>query len=389
MMTHRQVFLGALLATLTAISARPIWAEQATIWIGTGTSSRDEAAGIYRATLDLESGEISAAERAAKIGSPGFLALHPNGRVLYSVCDLPDSRGPGVAAYAIDRGEDPYQDRGEGPRLRLLNTQPIGDGGAAHLAADPTGRCLFTAQYGGGSVAVFPLGEDGTIKPRSALVEHEGSGPNRSRQEGPHPHWVGVDPTNQFLMVPDLGIDQVVVYRTDLNAGEIERHGAGECPPGAGPRHMKFSPDGMFAYVGNELDLSITVFRYDDGSLEPIQTITTLPEELREVDNTVSEVRIHPTGKFLYAANRGHDSIAVFQVDQATGKLTFVELEPIRGSWPRNFNLDPTGRWLVAAGANSNTLSVFELDQETGGLVFAGRTVNCPKPICVEFQEIE
>lgn len=381
--------LGAVLFLTTLAASLGARAEQATVWIGTGLSSRDEAAGIYRATLDMDTGQLSAAERVANIGSPGFLALHPNGRVLYSVCSLPEDQAPGVAAFSIEPGEQPSQDDGEDAQLRLFSSQPIGDGGAAHLAVDPSGRCLFTAQYGGGSVAVFPLEEDGAIKPRSALVEHEGSGPNESRQEGPHPHWVGVDPQNEYLMVPDLGIDQVVVYRTDLDRGLIERHGSGQSPPGAGPRHMKFSLDGKYAYVGNELDLSVTVFRYDDGVLEPIQTITTLPEELREVDNTVSEVRVHPTGKFVYVANRGHDSIAAFRADQSTGRLTFVEREPIRGSWPRNFNIDPTGRWLIAAGANSNTLTLFEIDQQTGGLVFAGRTVNCPKPICVVFQTIE
>jgi 6-phosphogluconolactonase len=151
---------------------------------------------------------------------------------------------------------------------------------------------------------------------------------------------------------------------------------------------MKFHPNGKFVYVLNELEMSISAFEYDAeaGELDPLQNISTLPEELREIPSTASEIRIHPDGRFVYAANRGHDSIAAFQIDQVTGELTFIEREAIRGSWPRNFNLDPTGKWLLAAGRNSNTISVFRIDPQTGGLIYTGKTVNCPTPICIEFQ---
>jgi 6-phosphogluconolactonase len=354
-------------------------AETATVWIGTTTPRSGQSKGIYRATMDLETGVLSKPELAAEMSSPGFVALHPDGTRLYCVCQLPDGQGGGVAAFEISEDKQ---------SLRLLNTQPIGDGSACHLTVDKTGRCLFSAQYGGGSVAVFPLDAEGRIRPRSALMEHEGSGPNEVRQKAPHPHWVGVDPANRFLFVPDLGIDQVVIYRIDFETGQIERHGAGRCPAGAGPRHMKFHPNGKMAYVVNELDLSVTVFRYDAqaGTLDPVQTISTLPEELREVRCSGSEIRVHPSGKFVYAANRGHDTIAAFRVDPNSGELEFIEREPIRGSWPRNFNLDPTGQWLLAAGRNSNTIAIFRVDAEHGGLIFTGKTVNCPTPICVEFQ---
>ena len=179
-----------------------------------------------------------------------------------------------------------------------------------------------------------------------------------------------------------------MIYRMDLEAGRIERHGEGVCPPGSGPRHMKFDRNGKFAYVLGEIQLSVTAFRYDAtaGTLTPFQTISTLPEELREVPSSGSEIRIHPSGRFLYAANRGHDTIAAFRIDQKSGRLTFIEREAVRGAWPRNFNIDPTGKWLLAAGGKSNTISVFRIDSENGGLVFTGRVVNCPTPICVEFQ---
>ncbi len=371
------VRLSLVLLLAVSFGSRAL-AEEATVWIGTITPQGGQSKGIYRATFDPATGNLTTPELAAEIASPGFVTVHPNGRRLYSVCELPNKQGPGVAAFEISEN---------GRSLRLLNMQPIGDGGAAHLAVDRSGRCLFTAQYGGGSVAVLPLDADGRIQPRSDLAEHEGSGPNEARQKGPHPHWVGVDAANRFLFVPDLGIDRVMIYRMNLDEGKIERHGAGVCPAGGGPRHLKFHPNGRFAYVLNELQMAVTAFAYDAeaGTLTPMQTISTLPEELQEVPSKASEIRIHPSGRFVYAANRGHDSIAVFQVDPDSGKLTFVEREAIRGSWPRNFNLDPTGQWLLAAGRDSNTLAVFRIDPATGGLVFSGKSVYCPTPICVEF----
>jgi 6-phosphogluconolactonase len=355
-------------------------AETLTVWIGMGAPRHGETAGIYRSTLDTDSGALAKPELAAEIDSPGFLALDPQGRVLYSICRLPNGEG-GVAAFAIEDDEQ---------SLRLLNTQPTGDGEACHLAVDPSARCLFTAQYGTGSVCVFPLAADGTIARRSAHVRHTGSGPNRARQEGPHPHWVGTDRANRFLFVPDLGADQIVIYRTDLAAGRIEPHGAGRCPAGAGPRHMKFHPNGRFAYVINEMQLSVTAFEYDaeTGTLAAIQTISTLPEKLREGANSGSEIRIHPSGQFLYAANRGHDSIAAFEIDPDSGRLAFIEREAVRGSHPRNFNIDPSGKWLLAAGRDSNTISLFRIDAETGSLAYTGTTVNSPAPICIELPSL-
>jgi 6-phosphogluconolactonase len=352
-------------------------AEQVPVWIGMSAPRFGEKEGIYRTTLNTETGALDKPELAAEIGSPQFLAMGPTGKRLYAVCRLPDGEG-GVAVFEI---------ADDNKSLRLLNTQPTGDGESCHLAVDPTGRCLFTAQYGTGSVCAYPLKEDGTIGTRTAHVRHTGTGPNLQRQEGPHPHFVTTDPTNKFLMVPDLGADQIIIYKTDLAAARIEPHGAGRSPAGAGPRHMKFHPGGKFAYVLNELDLSVTAYKYDDkaGTLTEVQTISTLPEQAREVPSSGSEIRMHPSGKFLYTANRGHDSIAAFKIDPQTGKLAFIEHESIRGCHPRNFNVDPTGNFLVVAGRDSNTLSAFRINPDAGNLVYAGSVVNSPSPICVEF----
>ncbi|MEM9354122.1 MAG: lactonase family protein, partial [Planctomycetota bacterium] len=306
--------------------------------------------------------------------------MHPGGAVLYSVGNV---RGePSVSAFRVERVDGR-------PRLQPMGSQPVGDGGAAHLATDRSGKVLMTAQYGGGSVAVFPLGEDGSIGPRSHLAEHShASGVLASRQEAPHPHWVGTSPDNRFVFVPDLGADRVLIYRLDTEAAKLSEHGYAETPPGGGPRHMKFSPDGRFAYVLNELILSVTVFGYDAdaGTMATVQTIETLPEsaKAKEGFNSASEVRMHPSGRFLYTANRGNDTVSVFRIDPQDGTLAHVENEPIRGSWPRNFNLDPTGRWLLAAGRDSNTLTVFAVDGKTGELAYQTHgSVFVPSPICV------
>ena len=353
------------------------YAEKATVWIGMATPAKGEREGIYRSTLDLESGKLEPPVLVAEIRDPEFLALHPNGKRLYATCSL--AKGGGVAAFEI---EDEMR------TLRLLDTEPTGDGGACHVAVDRKGHCLFSAQYGGGSITVFPLKPDGRILPRTVLVNHTGSGPNHVRQEGPHPHWVGTDPADRFLFVPDLGSDQIVIYELDPITCRLKLHGAGRCPPGSGPRHLVFHPNGKFAYVVNEMKITVTAFRYDatDGTLTEIQTVDSLPEKLRKVPSTAAEIYIHPSGRFLYASTRGDDSISVFQIDPESGRLTFLEKEPIRGSHPRSFNLDPTGKWLLAAGRDSNTISVFRIDPQTGMLKYNEQVVNSPAPICIEMQ---
>jgi 6-phosphogluconolactonase len=353
-------------------------AEKIPVWVGMSAPQHGEHEGIYRTTLDTTTGAIEQPALVAEIKSPGFLVVRADGKRLYSACNLPDGSG-GAAAFEITD---------DGRTLRLLNTESTGDGEPAHVALDKTGRLLFTAQYGGGTVTSFPLAPDGRIQPRAAYEHHAGSGPNRQRQEGPHPHWVGTDPKNKFLFVPDLGTDRVVIYQIDAATGALKPHGSGQCPAGSGPRHLVFHPNGKFAYVVNELQESVTAFQYDPatGSLKAFQTIDSLPKELREVQSTGAEIYIHPSGRFLYASNRGHDSITVFTIDRDNGRLSFIEREPIRGSHPRSFNIDPTGKWLLAAGRDSNTIAVFKIDPNTGGLIYAGHTVNSPSPICIEFQ---
>jgi len=348
------------------------------VWFGTTTPREGGSQGIYHSRLDQETGQLTAAELAAEIQGPGFLALHPDGNVVYSVGNVGGESS--VVAFSVEPSG----------HLSMINSQPIRDGGAAHLSTDRSGRLLMSAQYGGGSLAVFPLNTDRSVAPRKQLLEHEGgSGVFENRQEAPHPHWVGTSPDNRFAFVPDLGLDQVIIYRLDSDRTDLRRHGVGQLPPGGGPRHMKFHPNGQFIYVLNELELSVTVFDYhtERGEMTPVQTVPTVPvkEKAKERFVSASEIRVHPTGRFVYAANRGHDTITAMRVHDSDGQLSVIEIEPVRGSWPRNFNIDPTGRWLLAAGRDSNTIAVFEIDQTKGDLTYTRTMIAVPTPICVLF----
>jgi 6-phosphogluconolactonase len=354
-------------------------AQEIDVWIGSGGP-----AGIHQFKLDTDQAKMSSPSVAAKIPGSGFITLHPNGNVLYSTGR--DGKENIVAAFRIDRS-------GAQPTLTKINSQPIGDGGAACIATDKTGRVLISAQYGGGSVATFPINEDGSLGERASLVEHgAGSGVDKRRQKDSHPHWTGTSPDNRFVCVPDLGKDAVVVYELDIENASLAKHAEVAVPPGSGPRHMKFHTSGKFAYVLNELKLTISCFAYNSetGKFKNTQLIETLPVELKDdYLNAAAEIRVHPTGKFVYASNRGHDSIAVFSVDQESGKLTFIEREHVRGSWPRNFCLDPSGNWLIAGGQHSNTVALFKVDVKSGKLAYTRSVVNAPSPICILFDSQE
>ncbi|MBX3422490.1 MAG: lactonase family protein [Pirellulaceae bacterium] len=347
------------------------------VWIGTGGAP---SKGIYHCSLDAQTGKLSASRLAAEINSPGFLAMHPVLARLYAVGSL-DGKAV-VAEYHIQRN-DGY------PELRFSSSAQIGDGGATHISVSRDGAALLTAQYGAGSVAAFALGSDGQILRRTALVKHRGgSGVVAGRQDAPHAHWVGFSPDLRFAFAPDLGLDKVVIYRVETKSAELVEHGAGQLPPGAGPRHMKFHPNGTWIYVLNELNLSVSLFDWDavSGQMTLRETVPTVPQaQLERLRNkSCSEIRVHPSGRFIYAANRGHDTVTVFSVGD-DGRLREIQNEPVRGATPRNINLDPSGQWLLAAGQDSHTLASFAIDQQTGIITYANSVISTPAPICVLF----
>jgi 6-phosphogluconolactonase len=345
------------------------------VYFGTGGPG---AKGIYRATFDAAKGKLTPAELVAEVASPGFLALHPAGDKLYAVAGF--AGGPGAIGYRI---------KPDGA-LEVINSAPTGDGGGAHIAVHPSGKFLLTAQYGGGSVAFFPLDAEGRLGAATVIKHEGGSGVVKPVQTRPHAHWVGFSPDLRFALVPDLGLDGIVIYRINAELTALERHGFAASVPGGGPRHMRFSPDGKFIYLLNELALSVTTFAWDAaaGTARRLATVPALSEEAkrREAFNSAAEILVHPNGRYVYSSNRGHDTVTVYRAEPATAALEVIQVQPVRGAFPRNINLSPDGGWLLAAGADSNTVSVHKVDPASGQLTYQTKgVINVPAPICILF----
>ena len=344
-----------------------------------GTSGRNSE-GIYHATFNPENGKFTPAKLAAKIGSPGFLSMHPNGQILYSLGRWDGSAG--TLGYRMGA-------KGE---LKEFTRMACPDGSGAHIAVHPSGNFLITAQYGGGSVAIFPLGKDGHLQ-KPTIIEHQGgSKVVERRQDSPHPHWTGFSPDGKYALIPDLGLDQIVIYKVDLNKPSLSKHGVAQSVPGGGPRHMRFSVDEKFIYLLNELSLSVTTFAWDasGGTAKRLSTTPAISEQDKagESFNSAAEILVHPDSQAVYSSNRGHDTVSVYRANPKTGKLKVVQVQPVRGAFPRNINLTPNADWLLAAGADSNTVAAHRVDPKTGKLTYQrGSVINVPSPICILFVE--
>ena len=358
-----------------------------TVYIGTYTGPKSTSKGIHALRFDPSSGALTPIGLVAESSNPSFLALHPNGEFLFAVNEVGEfekQKSGAVSAFRRD---------GTTGRLTLINQRASKGGAPCHIVVDRSGKFVLVANYTGGNVAVLPIGKDGSLGEAVSVVQHEGSGPNAQRQKGPHAHSINVDQTNRFAVAADLGIDKLLVYRFDAATGALSANAppSASTDPGAGPRHFAFTPDGRFALAINELASTLTSFAWkaDTGVLTTVQTVSTLPAPAAGAPagapSYTAEVQVHPSGKFVYGSNRGHDTIAVFALDAATGKLTSVEHEPTRGKTPRNFGIDPSGRWLVAANQDTDTLAVFRIDQATGALDPVGEPVTVGQPVCVKF----
>lgn len=350
------------------------------VFIGTGTGGKSTSKGIYSADFDSQTGKLAEPVLAGEYRNPGFLAIHPAKPILYASGkpSQPFSDGmDSVAAFQI-------QDDGE---LKLLREVSGGGKDACHVAVDATATTIAVANYGNGTFSTINLDEAGLPGGIVSHIASQGTGPNPERQKGPHAHGVYFDPENARLLVPDLGIDQVLVYPFIVATSKL---GDALPPittaPGAGPRHLAFSPDGKHVYVINELDNTIYGGTWKDGKFTAIESVPTLPADFSG-SNTTAEIEFHPNGKFVYGSNRGHGSIVVYARDAVTGKLTFLQHAPCGGRIPRHFKIDPTGKWLLCAHQDSNTISVLALDPETGKLGDPRNTVSVPSPICVLFAE--
>ena len=358
-------------------------AEPGKFWVFVGTYTDGKSKGIYRMVFDSASGKLSEPELAAEVSNPSFLAVHPTRKYLYSVNE---GRGPGKGGGVTSFALDPKT----GELAKINQESTVGDG-PCHLVVDATGKNVLVANYGGGSVAVLPIGPDGKLGPASDFIQHTGKVFDPRRQGTPHAHSVNLDKANRFAVVADLGLDRLFVYKLDSTHGKLTPN----TPPWtkvknrSGPRHFAFHPDGKHAYVINEIDCTVTALGYDaeNGTLTPIQTIPTMPVNVQGRHST-AEVVVHPSGKFLYGSNRGHDSLAVYTIEPGTGRLTNVEYEPTRGKTPRNFAVDPTGSYVLAENMGSGTIVVFKVDPETGALEPTGQVAQVPSACCVKFVPI-
>ncbi len=347
----------------------------AIFYIGTYTKP-GKSEGVYVSKLDTDTGKLGSVELAGKAPSPSYVALSPDGKFLYAAVE---SGKGSVASFAV----------GAGGKLTALNEQPAGGDGTCHIWVDATGKTVLAANYGGGSIVGYRTNADGSLGERSAFVQFEGTGPDKARQEKPHGHGIYTDASNQFVYACDLGTDNVWTFLFDAAKGTLKpaEPASAKVPAGAGPRHLAIHPNGRFAYANNEMGLSVTAFNRDTktAALTPVQTLSTLPEGTPTKGVSTAEIFCHPSGKWLYASNRGHDSIAVYAI-AADGKLTWIETAPAGVKVPRGFGIDPTGKWLVAAGQEDDKIAVLKIDPTTGKLTPNGSTAEVGAPVCILFQ---
>ncbi len=374
MTTLRQCAVPFAVLLLAPLVSRKASAAEYLVYFGTYTN-QGKSKGIYVSHFNSSTGKAQDPILAAEIKSPSWVVVDPGGRFLYAVTE--EGRIGSVSAFSIDRATG---------KLTALNTVSTKGNGPCHLAVDHTGKTLLAANYDSGSTVAFPIHGDGSLGEGASFIQHMGSGPDKSRQAGPHAHCTTVSPDNRFALVNDLGLDEILIYKMDPAKALLTPNDPpfGKVSPGAGPRHLAFAPNGKVAYVVNEMGQSTTVFSWDArGALTAIQTISDIPHEVP--GNSAAEIAVHPSGKFVYSSNRGHDSLAVFSVNAKDGKLTLVEYAPTKAKTPRGFGIDPSGSYLLAAGQDSDNVVVFRIDKRTGKLTPTGQELQVAMPVCVQF----
>jgi 6-phosphogluconolactonase len=339
-----------------------------------GTYTNGESIGIYRFTLDTEKGRVYDVQPAAQLGNPTYLTIDKGNQFLYSVVKQGDAGG--VASFAIN------QHTGE---LEAINSEVLEGASPCHISVNGTNQNVVTANYHKGTIESFSTRqESGQIQPDPFVVQHHGGGPNKERQEKPHAHFAGFTPDEKYVVAVDLGIDKIITYSVDN--GSLTEVNSLAVTAGSGPRHLVFHPNSRYAYVMTELSNEVIVLGYnaDEGSFSMIQSVLAIPADFTQ-NSQGSAIHISADGKFIYAGNRGHDSIAVFSVSEESGELTFIEHTHTEGHWPRDFALDPTQKYIVASNQESGTLALFERDQLTGRLALLQRDIAVPDAVCVKF----
>ncbi len=380
----RFVLLACILFAAPLLVAQKTAKNAYRVYVGTYTGPVSK--GIYAFPFDSASGKAGSLELVAETTNPSFLAVDPKQHYLFAANEISNYEGQktgGISAFTIDP---------KSGKLTLLNEVSSRGAGPCHLAVDKTGKVVLVANYDTGSIAAFPIEQDGRLGEASSAIQHTGHGPNAERQEGPHAHDITISSDNRFVIANDLGLDQLLVYHFDSTKGTLAANqpAFASVEPGAGPRHSAFHPSGRFLYDLNEIAGSVSAFRYDahSGVMRHLQTISTLPADFKD-KNDSAEIVVHPSGKFLYGSNRGPDTIAVFAIDSSKGTLKLVETVPTQGKEPRNFAIDPNGKYLLAANQNSNNVVVFRIDPKTGRLTATGQVLEVPAPVCLVFVPID
>jgi 6-phosphogluconolactonase len=363
-------------------------------WMYVGTYTRlggqagEKSLGIYTYRFNQVTGAIVPVGSPTEIANPSFLAFSPDGDYLYSVNELTEvqaGRPAGaVSAFRVDRATG---------ALTYLNQIPTKGTSPCHLVVDATGKWVLVTNYSSGTVCVLGVGEGGALGAMSEFIQHTGSSVNPQRQGEPHPHSINLDPANRFAFVPDLGTDKVMIYAFDAENGKLtpdpEQPWA-RARSGVGPRHLAFHPNGRFVFVANELISSLTVYALDatKGTLREVETVSSLPEDF-EGKSWCADIHVHPNGKTVYISNRGHDSIGVFAIDEADGKLKALEYVSTQGEFPRNFAISPNGEYLLAANQNTGDIFTYRVDTKSGRLTPTGERLKVPAPVCIKFLSIE
>ncbi len=377
-----QITLAILVSLVAAPAAdRPAKGGEYIVYVGTNTRTKSQ--GIYAYRFQPSAGKVSPIGLVAETPYPSWIAAHPNLQYLYAANEnefKPERGKPSfMSAFSMDRKTG---------KLTLLNRASAVGQGPCHLSIDHTGKTLFLANYGSGSVASLPIQPDGKLGEAASFIQHKGSSANPQRQAGPHAHCILPSPNNRFVLTTDLGLDEVLVYRFDAAKGTLTPNEPpfAKVAAGAGARHFAFHPNKRFVYVVTEMGNTVTTFAYDDakGTLTELQTVPTLPKDFTGRSSS-AEIVVDAAGKFVYSSNRGHDSIAVFSIDSKKGTLTPVEIVPTQGKTPRNFAIDPTGRYLFAANQDSHNIVVFRIDAKTGKLTPTGTVLEAPEPTAVIF----
>jgi 6-phosphogluconolactonase len=380
-MNHRAT-LVKFAVLIVSLAALPAMAGDLVVLFGSQVPGPDK--GFSIAHFDTETGALTRPELLLAAQSPVYFVIHPDGKHLYtcnSIGKTQDQPGGGVSAYSIDP---------KTAHLTFINQKNTGGIGPAYVSVDHTGRFCLIANYGAGSVSVFAIEPDGSLGARTAFDQHTGSSVNPDRQKAPHAHSIRLDLSNRFALVPDLGVDKVYIYRFNSDDGSLAPNDPpfAALPPGSGPRHIAFHPNGKLIYVSNEIANTVAAFAWDSdkGQMTELQTISSLPADYKGSD-TCAEIGVRPDGKFLYVSNRGSDTVGVFSIDDS-GRLTPVQQIPTQGKVPRNFELDPSGKWIILTNQMGDTTVVYRIDEASGRLTQVGDPIPIKNPFCPRFFEL-